>query len=223
MASRNYYVVLGVASTETDQGIRAAFRDLARRHHPDRVGPSGVASFRDIKEAYDVLGDPQRRREYDADLRARAESTELEGQPRQGHKGFVRELSLRRDLADVRPSRDEMFSRFARNSTGVNVPKGERLMELTVDVALSAEEARAGARVRLGVPVFLRCAHCEGRGCFTCQGQGTREIERPVNVDIPPMSGSGATFVIPLSGLGIHNFFINVRVRVDRAIEPSEG
>ena len=60
MASRNYYVILGVASTETEQGIRAAFRDLAKRNHPDQIGPSGVASFRDIKEAYDVLGDPRR-------------------------------------------------------------------------------------------------------------------------------------------------------------------
>jgi DnaJ-class molecular chaperone len=222
MASRNYDDILGVASTETDQGIRAAFRDLVKRNHPDRVGPSGVASFRDIKEAYDVLGDPRRRREYDDDLREREqiESRAREVPPRDG---FARELSLRHDLGDVRPSRDEMFSRFARNFTGVNLPKGERPMELTVDVALSPEEARAGTRVRLGVPVFLACGRCGGRGCFACHGQGTRELERPVNVDVPPMSGSGTTFVIPLSGLGIHNFFLNVRVRVDRAVEPSEG
>jgi hypothetical protein len=42
-----------------------------------------------------------------------------------------------------------------------------------------------------------------------------------MNVDIPPMSGSGASFVVPLSGLGIHNFFLNVRVRVDRTVDPS--
>jgi curved DNA-binding protein CbpA len=62
MAPRNYYVVLGVASDETEHGVRTAFRDLAKRYHPDRIGPRGAAPFREIAEAYEVLGDPERRR-----------------------------------------------------------------------------------------------------------------------------------------------------------------
>jgi hypothetical protein len=68
--------------------------------------------------------------------------------------------------------------------------------------------------------VFARCNRCGGPGCVACNGHGTREYERPVNVNVPPMSGGGTTFVIPLSGLGIHNFFLKVRVRIDRAVEP---
>jgi DnaJ-class molecular chaperone len=71
MATRNYYVVLGVASNETEQGVRAAFRDLAKRYHPDRVGPSGAGPFREPAEAYEVLGDPARRRQYDESLQQR--------------------------------------------------------------------------------------------------------------------------------------------------------
>jgi molecular chaperone DnaJ len=214
MSSRNYYVVLGVASTETDRGIRAAFRELAKRHHPDRVGPAGAAPFREIKEAFDVLGDPRRRRDYDEREALAAMHS---------RDGFVRELSLRHDLAEARPSGEEVFSRLARNFTGVRVPKGERPRELAVDLALSPEEARAGARVRLGVPVFAPCDRCAGRGCFACHGQGTKEHERPMTIDIPPLSGGGTTFVVPLTGLGIHNVFLNVRVRVDRDLEPPEG
>jgi hypothetical protein len=46
------------------------------------------------------------------------------------------------------------------------------------------------------------------------------EGERAVAVDLPPMSGRGTTFVVPLTGLGVHNFYLRVRVRVDRTTEP---
>jgi molecular chaperone DnaJ len=208
MASRNFYVVLGVASTESGEGIRSAYRDLAKQLHPDHVGPGGAAPFRELTEAYDTLRDPLRRRQYDESLRTR-----------QGE----RRISMRHDLAEVRPSEEAMFGRFARNFGGVGGPKGERVEELDVEVAISKEEAERGTRVRLGVPVFGRCGVCRGRGCTACGWQGVTEAERPVTIDVPPMTGGGTTFVMPLAGLGIHNFYLRVRVRVDRAIEPTSG
>jgi DnaJ-class molecular chaperone len=213
MASRNYYVILGVSSNETERGVRAAFRDLAKRYHPDHVGPDGAATFREIAEAYDVLGDPGRREEYDQSLQ----------QPRGplGGARRVRDVSMRRDLVDVRPSEEAMFRRFAQNFVGV--PKAEGVEELHVEVVISSEEAARGTRVRLGVPIFSRCGRCSGHGCDACGGHGTREGERPVMIRVPPMSGGGTTFVVPLTGLGIHNFYLRVRVRVDGAAEPQSG
>ena len=211
MAPRNYYVVLGVAADETEQGVRAAFRDLAKRYHPDRIGPGGAAPFREVAEAYEVLGDPKRRQEYDDSLR-RAPVT-----PRDG---LVRDVSMRRDLADVRPSEEAMFGRFERNFTGVARRKGEGVEELSVELAISHEEASSGVRVRLGVPIFAPCRGCRGRGCTACGRNGTTEGERPVTINVPPMSGRGTTFVVPLAGLGVHNFYLRVRVRVDKATEP---
>jgi molecular chaperone DnaJ/curved DNA-binding protein len=127
---------------------------------------------------------------------------------------------MRRDLVDVRPSREELFRRLERNFTPAVVARGDSVDELTVDVAVSSEEAGKGARLRIGVPVFGRCPRCGGRGCNGCEGTGTVEGERPVAVDLPPMSGRGATFVMPLTGLGVHNFYLRVRVRVDRTTEP---
>jgi DnaJ-class molecular chaperone len=207
MASRNHYVVLGVASNETEQGVRAAFREKAKRYHPDRVGPAGATPFREIVQAYETLGDPKRRSDYDESLR-------------RSSGALVREVSLRRDLADARPSEDALFGRLERNFTGVGAPRGEGVEELRVDVAISQEEARRGTRVLLGVPVFARCPRCAGRGCVACAGHGTVEGERPVAVDVPPMSGGGTTFVVPLSSLGIRNFYLAVRVRVDAQVEP---
>jgi DnaJ-class molecular chaperone len=212
MAARNYYVILGVASDETEQGVRAAFRDLAKRYHPDHVGPEGAGPFREVAEAYEVLGDPTRRRQYDESLKP--------GPARPLPNRLVRDVSMRRDLVDARPSREALFRRFERNFTPDAVPKGDRVDELNVDVAVSPEEAGKGARLRIGVPVFGRCSRCGGRGCIGCEGTGTVEGERAVAIDLPPMSGRGTTFVVPLTGLGVHNFYLRVRVRVDRTAEP---
>jgi DnaJ-class molecular chaperone len=209
MTARNYYIVLGVASDETEQGVRAAFRDLAKRYHPDRVGPSGAAPFREAAEAYEVLGDPERRRHYDESLLRQRTDAPL-----------VRDVSMRRDLVDVRPSEEAMFGRFQRNFTREAAARGEGVDALNVEVAISPEEAGKGTRLCIGVPVFTRCTRCAGRGCIGCQGTGAMEGERPVAVDLPPMSGRGARFVVPLQGLGIHNFYLRVRVRVDRTTEP---
>lgn len=68
MTVKNYYVVLGVPRSETLDGIRTAYRDLAKRFHPDRVGEAGTRSFQEISEAYGVLSDPKRRRAHDREL-----------------------------------------------------------------------------------------------------------------------------------------------------------
>jgi|EndMetStandDraft_4_1072995.scaffolds.fasta_scaffold24438_1 DnaJ-class molecular chaperone len=210
MAARNYYVVLGVASNESPQGVREAFHELVRRHHPDRAGPSGVAAFREIMEAYSTLSDPQRRDRYDASLERTTVAERI----------APRELSLERDLVESRPSHSAMFERFARNFTSRGVPKGEGLEDLDVDVAISEAEAARGTSLRIGVPVFGRCAACAGSGCAFCEGRGVVQRERAVALDIPPMLGRGTSLVVPLSGLGIHNFYLRVRVRIDRELKP---
>ena len=73
MGDRNLYVVLGVDPSESELGIRTAFRNLAKQHHPDQAGEQGTAAFREIADAYRVLSDRDRRREYDASvMRSRA-------------------------------------------------------------------------------------------------------------------------------------------------------
>src|SRR6185369_11836368 len=65
----NYYVILGVPVDANDEVIRHAFRELARRYHPDAGAGSSVEKFRQVFEAYETLRDPLRRAAYDVSLR----------------------------------------------------------------------------------------------------------------------------------------------------------
>lgn len=69
---KNYYRALNIDSTADDDGIKAAFRRLARRYHPDLAKDARAARrFPEIREAYEILSDPEKRRQYDRVYRAR--------------------------------------------------------------------------------------------------------------------------------------------------------
>jgi len=227
MEKKNYYIILGVPHTESEGGIRRAFRDLAKTHHPDRVGPGGTRRFQDIMEAYTVLSDPEKRKEYNESLRPTEKNLKLEVRPERTHERGEPEplipepISVKRDFQTAGPSFDEMFDRIARNFTGIGIPKGERIQELNVEVILSPDEARRGGIAPIGVPVFYSCRFCGGSGrdwlfpCVHCQEQGVVEGEEVVRIRIPPMVKDGTVFEVPLQGLGVHNFHLRIHLRVD--------
>jgi curved DNA-binding protein CbpA len=72
MSAADYYAILGVDPSENPQGIQAAYRKLAKQCHPDRAGVEGTEQFQAIQEAYEVLSDPGRRKEYDAEIDRRS-------------------------------------------------------------------------------------------------------------------------------------------------------
>ena len=93
MEFRDYYATLGVAKTASAKDVKAAFRKLARKHHPDvNPGNSGAENkFKEVNEAYEVLGDPDKRRKYDelgANWKAYEQAQRAGGDPRAGGSPF---------------------------------------------------------------------------------------------------------------------------------------
>lgn len=221
MERKTYYMILGVSSTESPSGIRAAYRDLAKRLHPDVAGEQATRSFQEVSEAYAVLSDPERRRRYNDELR-RAEDAEMVNVRRAPRQPVVREpVTILANLDGIRPSFEAMYERFLRNFTGIGVPKSERLESLDFEVLLDPEEAARGCVVPVGVPVFTRCPQCSGSGydwgvpCGYCRRHGIIAREALLRIRIPAMTASGSTYEIPLRGLGIHDFYLRLHVLVE--------
>jgi len=226
MVRKSYYTVLGVLPNESQRGIRSAFAELARRYHPDRVGPQWLRVFQEVVEAYQVLSDPRRRRYYDLGL--------SHGDPRiaVGHGGVFTGVAAASEAlvpqsgissrVEVTPGVFEaamsQIARFAGAAEAVR-PR-ERSEPLNMQLILSPAQAASGGTVVLSVPSCSPCEHCGGSGreglftCSFCQGEGLNEEEETIRVYIPPMIGDGMIMEVPLRGLGVHNFYLSLHVRV---------
>lgn len=222
MTVKDYYVVLGVPRDESSGGIRSAFRDLARRHHPDLAGPHGAPAFREVVEAYRVLSDPEARRQHDSELSGRSVLGERLA-PLTGARarGDVHELrSLRERAETIRPSAEALFERVFRNFTGLGIPKAERPNPLFCDVCLSTAEALRGGLLPIRLPLRRPCSLCHGSGrtaffpCGGCAAEGHVDREVVIPLRIPPGVESGRRVDVSLEHWGIRNLWLRVRIAV---------
>lgn len=160
---RDYYEVLGISRSATDAEIKRAYRDLARRHHPDVVGASDKSAaetrFKEINEAYGVLSDGQRRAQYD-----RFGHADTQGIPNFG------------DFAPFGDLFEAFFGGGARART-----QPQRGADLRYDLSISLEEVLDGAERDITFTHLARCDVCAGSGsadkaapatCPQCRGSG---------------------------------------------------
>lgn len=176
---RDYYEVLGVKKNATADEIKSAFRNLARKYHPDiNKEKSAEAKFKEINEAYEVLSDPEKRRLYDQfgheGVTAGATGSGFSGfGGRGGFEGFGGFDDIFSDIFD------NVFSggrsrRSTRRST-----RGE---DLQVRVTVTLHDALMGTQKTIKVSHSKTCQKCAGSGakpgsspkvCSQCKGQGT--------------------------------------------------
>jgi molecular chaperone DnaJ len=226
MARQDHYLILGVSHGENVRGIQEAFRELTKTHHADRAGPVGSHKFEHIQQAYGILSDPAKRKLYDHELEDEEIGLRSRAQPNLYHPQSRHEplidapMSVLRDFESIQPSFESLFDRWVRNFTGEDIPKGERLEGLNVEVILPTEKAAAGHTLLVGVPVFYTCPQCGGSGrdwlfpCLNCHAEGMIEDEETVAVRTPSMMPDRAIIEVPIRGLGFHNFFLSIHIRI---------
>ena len=180
--NKDYYKILGVPKDAPAADIKKAYRKLARQYHPDANKGDAKAEekFKEISEAYDVLSDDKRRKEYD-EARARSSATAASG-PAGG--GAARRVQLR----PRRPVRRAVSTGTGGPTTGdrhrapaATTPGGRRGSDVESEVTLKFSDAIEGATVPLrltsrhpvlGVPGTGAKAGTTPRVCPTCSGTG---------------------------------------------------
>ncbi len=182
MAKRDYYEVLGVGKTATDDEIKKAYRKIAIKYHPDRNPGNKEAEekFKEAAEAYDVLHDAQKRQQYD--------QFGFDGPAGGGFGGFGGNAGGF--------SMDDIFSMFGDVFGGHGGGFGGgfggfggghaqqaqyRGSDLRIKVSLSLQEIATGTTKKFKVKKYVPCSHCHGSGaedgsgsatCQTCHGSG---------------------------------------------------
>lgn len=177
---RDYYEVLGVARGATEAEIKKAFRQLARKYHPDanRDDPNAAEKFKEINEAYEVLSDPEKRARYDQFGHAGVGA----GGAGAGGAGPFGGGPFGQDFGGFGGFQDIFDMFFGGDVMRGARPRGpQRGADLRVDLTLTLEEAARGLEREMTIPRLERCDTCGGSGarpgtqpavCPVCRGAG---------------------------------------------------
>lgn len=173
MSKRDYYEVLGVARGASDEDLKKSYRRCAMKYHPDRNpgDAAAEASFKECKEAYEVLSDANKRRMYDA----------------HGHAAF--EHGMGGGGGPGGPDMGDIFGDIFGNIFGGGGARAARRgADIGYVIELDLEEAVSGIERRIEIPTLVECEPCHGSGsedgkvetCTTCQGRGQVRIQRGI-------------------------------------------
>jgi DnaJ-class molecular chaperone len=215
---RDYYDVLGVSRTASDDEIKRAYRKQARKYHPD-VNPGDKTAeekFKELNEAYEVLSDPEKRKRYDALGPNWKAGEEFRPPPNWQSAGGSFQYG---DFSDVFGGGGQGaagFSDFFEALFGGRAaPRGARAgagfamrgRDAEAEIRLGLEEAHRGVKRTISIQVAETCPECGGTGskdrrtpCPTCHGAGA--VRRPKSLEVSIPAGVRDGSVIRLAGQG---------------------
>lgn len=179
MDKRDYYEVLEVARTASDQELKSAYRKLAMRYHPDKNpgDASAEEKFKEAAEAYAVLSDGEQRRRYDRFGHAGVSSTAGASWGAPGFGGIEDILGDLFGFGDV----------FGGSRSGSRRSAAQRGADLRYDLEITLEDAANGMTANLRIPRLETCETCKGSGaaagtqpeaCTTCNGSGQMRFQQ---------------------------------------------
>lgn len=192
MSKQDYYELLGVSRDADDATLKKAYRKLAMKYHPDR-NPGDTAAeekFKDAKEAYEVLGDSQKRAAYDRFGHDGVSNSASGGGAGAGFGGA--------DFSDIF---GDVFGDIFGGGGGRSHARGGA--DLQYNLELSLEESVAGTEKSLKIPTQVSCETCDGSGakpgtskskCDTCAGMGQVRMQQgffSVQQTCPTCRGAG--------------------------------
>jgi molecular chaperone DnaJ len=227
---KDYYKILGVAPTATEKELARAYRRLAKQYHPD-ANPGSEERFKEVSGAYDVVGDPARRKEYD-EVRRLGPAAAGFGAPR-GQAGGTTTFRVD-DLGDLLGGLFGRTTRGGRPSGGAGPRRGE---DLEATLHLSFVDAIEGVTTTVNVTSDAACSVCNGTGaapgtspviCPSCGGRGVRDENQGLFSFSSPCrdcGGTGMKVETPCRnchGSGVERRARQVKVRVPAGVEDGQ-
>jgi len=206
MAKRDFYDILGVPKNASDEDIKKAYRKLAMKHHPDRNQGEGEdvkkaeEKFKEAKQAYEMLSDPQKRAAYDQYGHAGVDPN-VGGRGGAGPEGFGGFAEAFGDIfGDIFSGGAAGGAAGGRRGGGQQVYRGS---DLSYAMDITLEEAAAGKETQIRIPSWDTCETCKGSGakvgtsaktCPACNGAGTVHLRQgffSIQQTCPQCHGSG--------------------------------
>jgi len=170
---KDYYDALAVSRQASDSEIKKAYKKLAMKHHPDRNSgnPESTETFKEVKKAYDVLSDPEKKSIYD----------------QYGHAGIDQNMPGGAGSGDFGDAFGDIFGDIfggARSGNRSNVYRGA---DLKYEMEITLEKSAKGTETKIKIPVLVGCKSCGSSGakkgsapttCNKCQGQGQVRMQQ---------------------------------------------
>ncbi|CAH6780529.1 chaperone protein DnaJ [Vibrio chagasii] len=195
MSKRDFYEVLGVSRDASERDIKKAYKRLAMKFHPDRNqgDESAADKFKEVKVAYEILTDPQKKAAYDQYGHAAFEQGGMGG-----GGGFG---GGQGDFGDI--FGDVFGDIFGGGRRGGGQQRAQRGSDLRYNMELTLEEAVRGVSKEIEVPTLVECETCDGSGakkgssaqtCGTCHGHGQVQMRQgffAVQQTCPTCNGKG--------------------------------
>jgi molecular chaperone DnaJ len=204
MAKRDFYEILGVAKNASEDDIKKAYRKLAMKYHPDRNPDNKEAEekFKEVKEAYEMLTNPEKREAYDRYGHAGVDPNMGGGGGGFGAGGFGDAFG---DIFG------DIFGGGRGRSSGPQVYRGA---DLRYNLEITLEQAAHGYETTIRVPSWDKCDTCHGSGakpgtspvtCTTCSGHGQVRMQQgffSIQQTCPKCHGSGKIIPEPCAACG---------------------
>lgn len=205
---QNLYQTLGIKPTAGKAEIKSAYRKLARKYHPD-VNPgdrSAEEQFKQVGEAYNILGDKKKRAQYDQYNRMKADGFSGAGPGFDFSRFEAGDAAIEDILAQIFGS-----GAFGKSRSGTHAWSARQQaapgQDYETPIELTFEEAVLGTQKALNIAVPGACRRCNGRGviagggaCAACGGRGLKETAETIRVRIPPGVKQGRRIRVPGKG-----------------------
>lgn len=208
-SEKNLYEILEISNTASDSAIKTSYRRLARKYHPDLNGGDEfcINKFKEITEAYEILSDPEKKKNYDI-LRgfyyekSRTKYTEAS----KAYKETTKDENISNIFNDILEGFKKTTSSASKEFFKTKRHRPERGSDVNTEITITLSEAIKGTTKTVNILHTEACSNCEGRTfvngtkCSLCKGLGEHSTHKKLSVKIPPNVKQGSRIRIANEG-----------------------